>query len=147
MTEESGNQGKNNTTRVNMKTSSADKRVTNCSIVRIPGNPERVFMQVVECHDKRRLLKIQICLNAGPMREVVENFKVVVNPDGKGCKIEIPISPVFYLLENANALGHHYVNNSIANGPGNHEHALRERFETEDEIYEMKESYEVSLGI
>jgi hypothetical protein len=81
--------------------------IVSSDIVNIPGNPKRVFMRIVENDELRRFLRIQICANAGPMNDVVDNFKLEVHPDGHGCDIELPISPAFFMVENASLLGYH----------------------------------------
>jgi hypothetical protein len=80
--------------------------VKSCEVVNIPGNPNRLFMRIIEDMFQNHFLKIQFCAsNAGPMGDVIDNYKLKVHPDGCGCDIEIPISPSFYLLENATLLG------------------------------------------
>ena len=121
-------------------------RVKSCEVVNIPGNPNRVFMRIIEDESLNRFLKIQICANAGPMGDVVDNFKLEVHPDGHGCDIELPISPSFYLVENAMLLGYGFEKNGDTSGPLEHVNALKHRFDDEDDLYKMVEKFTVSFG-
>jgi len=91
-------------------------RVKACEVINIPGNPNRLFMRIVEDTFLNRYLKIQFCANAGPMGDVIDNYKLKVHPDGRGCDIEIPISPSFYLLENAMLLVRRKISDVTNNG-------------------------------
>lgn len=120
--------------------------VMTCDIVNIPGNPKRVFMRIVEDEELRRFLKLRICANAGPMKDVIDQFKLEVHPDGHGCNIELPISPCFFFTENEAAIGYQHERDGNVRGPIDHVSAMRRRFDNEDDLYTMVETYTVSFG-
>lgn len=122
------------------------RNVTTCDVVNIPGNPKRVLIQIVENQELTRFLKIQFCCNAGPMKDVAHNFKVTPHSDGKGCDVDIPISADFFLERNATLLGYGHEADGNVRGPIKHMSTLRSKFQSEDDIYNVVETYNVSFG-
>ena len=115
-------------------------------VVNIPGNPTRVLLRIIQRDDGRRYLLVLICANAGPMSDVINNYKLEVHEDGSGCLIELPLSPSFFSVENANMIGYKYEKNGDICGPIEHVNALRCKFENEDAMFHVVEKLSVSFS-
>jgi hypothetical protein len=122
------------------------RNIMTCDVVNIPGNPNRVLMQIVEDEELTTFLRLQVCCNAGPMKDVGNNFKVTPHSDGKGCDVDIPISADFFLERNATILGYGHEADGRVRGPIKHMSTLRSRFRNEDNLYNVVETYTVSFG-